>query len=140
MAWLGFGIMVPVVHPGVFVATLGATVLAMSGTAVVMAAVFVVSRSARNFQNALSYPLFLLGGVMVPAALLPEWLQPLSQAVFLSWSTDLLRDTLAAEPVPAVGARLTVVLLLGALGFVVGSLLLRWLVVRVRREGTVNYA
>lgn len=135
-----FGVAVDVAHPGLFVATLLVTGLAIAGSAVIMAAVFVLARSARTFQNALSYPFFLLGGAIVPVALLPGGLQPISRLVFLSWSSDLLRDCLDAAPVEHALLRLGVVLGLGVAGFAFGMWLLARLLVRVRRTGSVALA
>lgn len=135
-----FGVAISVPHPAIFVTTLVVTGLAMAGSAVIMAAVFVLARSARTFQNALSYPVFLLGGAIVPVAFLPEWLQPLSRVVFLSWSSDLLRASLNTAPVDVAAARLAVVLGLGAIGFGIGMWLLARLLRRVRRTGSVALA
>jgi ABC-2 type transport system permease protein len=114
------------------------TAFAILGTALVMASVFVLSRSARNFQNSLNYPFFLLGGVLVPVALLPGWLQPLCRLVFLSWSADLLRDALEPAPVRGVAARLLVIALLGAAAAALGRWLLHRMLDRLRRHGTLS--
>ncbi|MBP0451124.1 MULTISPECIES: ABC transporter permease [unclassified Kitasatospora] len=140
VGWLCFGIVVPVPHPAVLVAALAATVLAMAGTATMMAAVFVLARSARIFQNTLSYPVYLLAGVLVPVSLLPGWLQPFSRAVFLYWGAGLLRDSLAPPDVPQLAGRLAMVLVLGATGFVAGQLLMRQVLRRVRVLGTLGQA
>jgi ABC-2 type transport system permease protein len=135
-----FGIEIVFHHPAVFVLTLTATALAMSGTALIMAALFVVTRSARTFQNSLSFPFYVLGGVLVPVSYLPDWLEPLSAVVFLSWAADLLRDSFAPAPVEDLGFRLAMVLALGAAGFVVGRLLLARLLRHVRETGEVSVA
>lgn len=139
-AWAAFGIVVPIVHPTAFTAALVATAFAMAGTASVMSSVFVLSRSVRAYQNSLSYPFFVLGGVMVPVALLPGWIEPLSRAVFLSWSADLLRDSLTPEPVTNLVARTGVILALGTAGFLIGLVLLRRALDRLRRTGTIGVA
>lgn len=136
-AWLAFGVVIEVHHPAAFALTLAATAFAVSGTAVIMAALFVLSRSPRTFQNSLSFPFYVLGGVLVPVAFLPDWLEPLSRFVFLSWAADLLRASLAPEPIDDLAARLAAVAGLGAVGFAVGALLLRWILVRVRRDGSL---
>lgn len=140
VAYLVFGIAVPVPHPVAFGITLVAAAVAMAGTAIVFAAVFIWSRSARTFQNSLSYPLFLLGGAMVPVALLPELLHPVSRAVFLSWASDLLRAALTPEPISHFWPRLGVVLGLGAAGYAAGFALLTWVINRARATGKVGYA
>lgn len=130
----------PLPHPAVFLAALAATAAAMAGHAVLMAATFVLGESSRPFQRALSWPFYLLGGVMVPIALLPGWVQPLSRGVFLSWGGGLLRDALKPGTVADVGPRLALVLLLGAIAFTAGCLLTNRMVARARSIGTMTYA
>lgn len=139
VARLLFGIEVAVPHAAAFVLTLLATTLAMAGTAVIMAAVFVLARSARTFQNSLSFPFYVLGGVLVPVSFLPDWLEPLSRVVFLYWSADLLRDSLAETPIDDLAPRLGMVVLLGAAGFAVGRLLLWRVLYRLRTSGSLGF-
>lgn len=67
VAVLGFGTVPRVPHPVVFAVGLLATAVATAGTATLMAALFVATRTARTFQNSLSYPVLLLGGVFAPS-------------------------------------------------------------------------
>lgn len=140
VGWLLTGTPVPVEHPWLFAITLVVSALAMTGWAGVMASVFVLARSARTFQNSLSYPFYVLGGVLVPVSLLPEWLQPLSRLVFLSWSSDLLRDALGQTPVAVPVLRLAVILALGLVGFVLSHHLLDRALRRVRTTGSLAHA
>lgn len=140
VGWAMVGHLIPIFHPWMFIATVTTTCLAMAGTAVVMSCVFVLARSARTFQNSLSYPFYLLGGVVVPVALFPEWLQLPARLVFLSWSSDLFRDCLTAAPVDSPLMRLAVILGLGAAAFGLGNLLLRRALRRLRTTGSLNYA
>jgi ABC-2 type transport system permease protein len=140
LARVGFGVEVVVRHPLAFALTLLATALAMAGTALTMAALFVLTRSARTFQNSLSFPFYVLGGVIAPVSLLPGWLRPVSAAVFLSWSADLFRASLASDPVTRLPLRLAVLLALAALGFLAGRIALGRIVRRVRGDGTVGSA
>lgn len=139
-AWLVFGVVVTIWHPAAFAATIVVTGLAMAGTASIMSAVFVLARSARAFQNSLNYPFYVLGGVMVPVTMLPGWVEPLSRVVFLSWSADLLRDALSPEAIDRLLPRLGVVLGLGVAGYLLGVVLLRRAIDRLRRTGTMGYA
>lgn len=144
VAWtvgqVALGADVAVEHTAVFALTLAAGAFAMSGTAVVMAAVFALARSSRIFQQALTYPFYVLAGVLVPVSYLPFWLRPLSRLVFLSWTADLLRDSLSPVPVDDPYLRLAAIVVLGATGFVAGTLLLRRILDRVRYLGTMTYA
>lgn len=139
-AYLAFGVAVPVPHVGIFVLILAVTAVAIAGTATGMAAMFVLTRSARTFQNSLSYPLYLLGGAIVPVTVLPDWLRPLARLVFLSWSTDLLRAALSADPVRDLWPRLGAVIGLGAAGYAAGFALIVWVINRARATGDVGFA
>jgi len=125
-------------HAGVLVASLVATTFAAAGTAVITSALFSLTRSARSMQNTVTYPLYVLAGVMVPAAFLPDWLEPVSKVIFLSWSADLLRDALSAESVNDFAPRLGAVLGLGAAALVAGSLLLGRMVDHLRHQGRLG--
>jgi ABC-2 type transport system permease protein len=135
-----FGVTLHIWHPAVFAATIAASVFAMAGTSLIFAAVFVLGRSTRIFQQSLNYPFYVLGGVIVPIATLPSWLHPVSKGVFLSWTTELLRDACNPAAIDSVVPRIAAVLALGALGGGVGVVLVGRVLRRVRNLGTVNFA
>ena len=139
VARLLFGVVLRVPHPMQLTGVVVLAVLAMAGTALVMAAVFVAARSARTFQNTISYPLYLLGGAFVPVALLPGWMHPVARVVFLSWATDLMRDCMAAAPVPDYWPRMGIVAGLGAASFVAGFIVLARVIDRARATGQVGH-
>lgn len=136
---LVFGVWVTPGHPGILVTTLVVMAVAVAGTTTAMAALFVLSRSVRSFQNSLLYPLLLLGGAFVPVELLPQWLQPASRIVFLSWATGLLRDSVDDAPVEDLALRLSMLLGLGAVCFVGGLLLFNAVLRNIRARGTVSF-
>lgn len=140
VGWLLTGTVTAVAHPIAFVVTLLCTAIAMTGWAGVMACVFVLTRSARTFQNSLSYPFYLLGGVIVPVSLLPDWVAWPAKLVFLSWSSDLMRSALAAAPIANVLPRLLIICGLGAGGYLLSRHLLRRTLNRVRRTGSLTHA
>lgn len=140
VATLMFGIEIEIHHPSVLALTLVATTVAMAGTSVIIAAVFVLTRTATTLLNSLNWPFYVLGGVLVPVAFLPDWVEPLSRAVFLSWSSDLLRASLDPAVVHDLAARLGMIVLLGLVGFVVGRLMLTRFLRRVRQDGTLGHA
>jgi ABC-2 type transport system permease protein len=144
---LGAAILLPVAgrlpaihHPAGFALALALTLLAASGTGMLTVALFALGRTARTFQNSISGPLYLLGGVLVPAAYLPEALRPLSRLVFLSWSADLLRDALQPAPIRDQGLRLAALLLLGAAGMLGGSLALARMLRIARSRGALAFS
>jgi len=141
-AWLvarfGFDYAIQVHHSVLFAVTLTLTAVATVGTAVVMAAVFVVGRTPRMLQNSLSYPIYVLGGVLTPVSLLPWWLQAPARLLYLSWAADLLRDCLQAAPPRDVGVRLLVIAGLGIASLAIGLLLTSRVIDRLRRRGALG--
>ncbi|GHD21985.1 ABC transporter permease [Streptomyces galbus] len=139
VAGLGFGRWIDVPHPVVLAAALLANAAAMAGTASILSSLFVLMPSARIVQNTLTYPLYLLSGVLVPLSALPAWAGAVGRAVFLSWSADLLRAALDGPAVPRPVTRIAVVALLGLSGYLIGALLLSRVLRRVRRLGTLTH-
>jgi len=140
IAWLVFGIRVPVYHPFVVGMTLVVTTFASAATSTIFATLCSFGKTTRTVQNAIGAPLFLLGGVLVPVSFLPEFIQPISRGIFLYWSADLLRDALQPADPARVMFRLQAVLWLGALGGTLGFFLLNRLLAHLRREGTLGLA
>lgn len=136
--WLFFDVSVSIAAPGVFVVSMFTAAGATAATAILMSVIFIRTRSPRIFQNSLSYPFYLLGGVLVPVTLFPAWVQPLSSFVFLSWSADLLRDAVDHATVPNWAFRNIIVLALGVTTFLAGRTLLHVTLVKARREGKVG--
>lgn len=137
---LVFGVSIPFEHPGALGLTLFVTALATAGTSVAFAAVFVLTRNAYTFTNSLSYPLYLLGGVFVPVAILPGWLHPVSSGIFMSWGADLLRASLKPPPVDDLWQRLGMIVLLGAISYAIGRAILSHVLRRMREKGELAAA
>jgi ABC-2 type transport system permease protein len=132
---LMFGVGIPFEHPLELGLTLLVTIFAMAGTAVAFAALFVLTRNATTFTNSASFPFYVLGGVFVPIAILPGWIRPLSSAIFMSWSADLLRASLKAAPIGDFWGRLGMVVLLGLVSFGIGRAVLALVLRRMRVTG-----
>lgn len=137
-AILTYGVDVEINHPGLLLVTMAATALAVTGTGIIFSSMTILSRAAVTFQAAASYPFLLLGGVFVPLELLPAWAQPFGRLVFLSWASDLIRDSVGDRAVDDVAFRLGVLVLLGAVGFIVGQRLIRVVLHRVRSSGEIS--
>jgi ABC-2 type transport system permease protein len=135
-----FGVSMPFDHPLELALTLVCTVFAMAGTAVAFAALFVMTRNAITFANSASFPFYVLGGIFVPVAVLPGWVQPVSKIVFLSWSADLLRSSLRPAHVHDFWGRLGMVVLLGVLSFALGRVVLFLVLRRMRTTGELATA
>lgn len=140
VARFGFAVPIRLWHAWLLLVTIVLTLFAMSGTATLLAGLFVLSRQVLLFQNALTYPFYILGGVMVPVALLPAWLTPLSRVVFLSWSADLIRACLEPAAVAGWWWKLAIVALLGMAALAGGVVMIERVTDRVRKTGSATLA
>lgn len=138
VGYLFFGVPFRIHHPFIFVLTLSVTTFSIAATAMLMAGAFVLGRAVLVFQSSLSYPFYILGGVIVPVSLLPDWTQPLARIVFLSWSSDLLRDSLELAPVLNAPLRLGMVAALGVGTFLIGLALLSRMLTQARSKGSFS--
>jgi ABC-2 type transport system permease protein len=127
-------------HPLELVLVLLCTAFATAGTSIAFAAVFVLARNAYTFTNSAGFPLYLLSGVFVPVAVLPGWIHPVSSVIFMSWSADLLRASVRSGPIDDFWPRLGMVVGLGALSFLVGRLVLAYVLRRMRTSGELATA
>jgi ABC-2 type transport system permease protein len=140
VATLIFRVDVPMADPWMFLLGIVLTGFAVAGTTTLLAAGFVYSRALHVFQNALSYPFYILGGVLVPVAFLPGWLSPISRVFFLSWSADLLRGAMRGTVPSDWPLRAGVVVLLGGVALAVAVVLINRVADRSRRLATVGEA
>ena len=69
-----FGVSLAIHHPWVFAATMLLTAFAAAGTALIPAALFSFARSARTYQNSITYPVYIFSGILVPLTVFPDWL------------------------------------------------------------------
>lgn len=128
---IGFGFPVRVAGPAVLLIAVALTFAGAVGTAVLLAGLFCLVVGARTYQNSLTYPCYLLGGLILPATQLPEPFAAVSRLFFLSWGTDLARDAIAGEP-DQLGRRLLVLGVLAAVQCAVGVLVVRTVLTRAR--------
>ena len=133
-----FGVTLSIQQPLLFGITLLVTALAAAGTTLITAALFSVARNVRTYQNSVLYPMSLLGGILVPITVFPEWVQPISRLLYLYWSANLLRDSMQdATPTGVLGS-LGAITALGVGGAVIGALLIYRMLDKLRSEGRLG--
>ncbi|MEV6823594.1 ABC transporter permease [Amycolatopsis sp. NPDC051102] len=104
--------------------------------ALLLSGLLVLVRGARTLQNALTYPFYLLGGLILPHFSLPEGLRQLSDAFFLTWAVEGLRAAAAGSP---GGWRdLGLAAALAVASGAAGTLMLQRVLLRLRR-GEVRF-
>lgn len=122
----------PVRLPGIGWVLLGLLAVMASGTAVslLLGCVFLYTRHAHAITNALMYPIFVVGGLLIPPAVLPGWLAPLRWLISLSWIRELVVNQSWVAGLAA--AAVTAAYLL------VGLWLFHRTLDKARREGTID--
>jgi ABC-2 type transport system permease protein len=132
-----FGVDVPLDEPIAFVAALVATVVSVGALGFLLAVAFVRYRTAWALGNMLEYPVWLVGGFLVPLSLLPGWVRPISWALAPTWGVDAIREAaLGGGPWP----ELAVALVLGAAYVAIGSLVLESALRAARKDGSLALA
>ncbi|GAA2234234.1 MULTISPECIES: ABC transporter permease [Kitasatospora] len=117
---------------------LGAVLVALSGTALgfALCSLFVLTRHAVHVTAALTYPVFILGGLLIPTSLIPGQLSWLSRLISLYWADQFLGRVAGGGAVPLTA--LSMLVLLITLYYVTGHVLFRRVVDRARRKGTID--
>ena len=139
-AWVTYGVTIQVAHPLLLTLVVLFVAAAIVATATVLSAFTILSRAAITFQNSVSYPILLLGGVFVPLSLLPAWVQPFGRLVFLSWGSDALRSAILDDAAEGLTLDLGMVVVLGGLTLAGGYRLVRLILRRVRVSGEIGVA
>jgi ABC-2 type transport system permease protein len=134
---LAFGIEVPLDHPFAFAAALVATVVSVGALGFLLAVAFVRYRTAWALGNMLEYPVWLVGGFLVPLSLLPGWVRPISWALAPTWGVDAIREAaLGGGAWPEIGLCLA----LGAAYVAIGALVLDTALRAARQDGSLALA
>ena len=96
-----FGIPLTIEHPLLFALSIVGTVLAFAGLGLLFAVSFVRFRAAWVLGNFFEYPVWLICGFLVPLALLPEWVRPISWVLAPTWGMSAIRESaLGGTPLP----------------------------------------
>jgi ABC-2 type transport system permease protein len=134
---VAFGIDVPLEHPISFALALVVTVMSIGSLGFLLAVSFVRYRTAWALGNMLEYPVWLIGGFLVPIALLPGWVRPISWILAPTWGVDAVREAaLGGSPLPEIG----LCLLLGAAYVLAGALVLDHALRAARKDASLALA
>ncbi len=114
-------------------------VLVCSGTALgaLVSCLFLLTRNGLVWSHALMYPVFAVGGLLIPAHALPAWLRWAPELLSLHW----IKDCLVGAAIGKVTlAPLGVALLLTLLYFCAAGFAYHRSVETSRKEGTLDLA
>jgi ABC-2 type transport system permease protein len=96
IAALFLGVELTIASPVAFVLAVLLTILTFAVIGLFLNSFFMLTRSASDWQNALSRFLYLFCGAMYPTSMLPDWLRPISCILAPTWSLNAIR--LSVEP------------------------------------------
>ena len=130
-----FGIHLTIQHPLLFALSIVATVLSFAGLGFLFAVSFVRFRAAWVLGNFFEYPVWLICGFLVPLALLPGWVRPISWALAPTWGMNAIRESaLGCSPLPDLCACLALGVAYVTIGVLVTDRVLR----AARVKGTLS--
>lgn len=123
---LAFGVHVPMEQPLAFLVAVVVTIVAVGMMGFLMAVAFARFRTAWALGNVLEYPVWLIGGFLVPIGVLPGWVRPISWAIAPTWGMNAIRESsVGGTPWPDIGVALGLGLGYIALGVLVTERVLR---------------
>ena len=137
LAWgrFAFGIPIAIEQPAAFVVAALLAIVAMGLLGLITASTFVLYRAAFYLGVALQYPVYIACGLILPLAILPDWLGPVSWVLAPTWGFRGLTDAaIGGDPWPEIG----MCLLLSVVYTVLGAVLLGRFLESARRRATLS--
>jgi ABC-2 type transport system permease protein len=134
---LAFGIDLPLEHPVAFVVAIPVTIVSIATAGFLLAVAFVRHRAGWALGNMLEFPVWLVAGFLVPVALLPGWVEPISWVLAPTWGVNAIREAASGgTPWPDIGLCVLVGAGYTALGIVSLDRMLR----RAREKAALSLA
>jgi ABC-2 type transport system permease protein len=132
---LVFGIPLHFVHFGAFVLAVLLSILALGALGLLIGSSFVLYRNANALSNMLEFPVWIVTGAIVPLALLPGWVHPISWVLAPTWGFRAVRAAaFGGNPWPSLGWTV----LLAAVYLLIGQWFIRIFEVRARERATLS--
>lgn len=133
-----FGMPLAASQPLLLFPSLLVAIVSLGAMGMLIATTFVLYRHANALSNLLEYPVWIVTGLVVPLALLPGWLGPISWLLAPTWGMEAIRGSaIGAEP-PwlAIG----MCLVLSVVYWVLARIALVYVLNKARRDATLNLA
>jgi ABC-type multidrug transport system permease subunit len=128
---------VAVAHPFWIAAGLVIVVVSATTLGALLSCLFLLTRHGLIWSGALVYPVFVLGGLLLPPDVLPVWLRWVPQLLSLHWINEFLSG--AIDGSLSITPLSVAVLQTVAYG-VIAWLTYRWSIDKARQRGTLDYA
>jgi ABC-2 type transport system permease protein len=130
-----FGIELGIQDPLLFVLAVPVTLLSIGALGFLIAVAFARYRTAWALGAMSEYPVWLVCGFLVPLALLPDWVRPISWVLAPTWGMSAIR---AAADGGSPWGEIGMSLVLGAAYIGVGVLLTNWVLRAARARASLS--
>jgi ABC-2 type transport system permease protein len=131
-----FGIPLELDQPLLFALAIPPTIVSIGLLGFVMSSMIVRFRAGWAVGNMFEYPVWLVTGLLIPVALLPDWVEPISWVLAPTWGMRALSDAAFAGGSPLED--IAMCLLLSAIYTVLGATLLKRFLESARRRATLS--
>jgi ABC-2 type transport system permease protein len=96
---IAYGIPITVEHPLLFVVSIPVAIMTMGVLGLLLASLVVVYREAHALASTTEYPVWIACGLLLPVALLPAWVHPVSWVLAPTWGMGALRTAALGGPI-----------------------------------------
>jgi ABC-2 type transport system permease protein len=115
-----------------------AAVIGLGVFGMLLATTFVLYRHANALSNLLEYPIWIATGMIVPLALLPGWLGPISWVLVPTWAMEAIRGAAIGADPPWLAIGMCFVL--AVVYYLAARRILVYVIDKARRDATLNLA
>lgn len=133
-----FGVPLNANFPLLLPVALAVAILSLGCLGMLLATSFVLYRHANALSNLLEYPIWIVTGMIVPLAVLPGWLGPISWFLAPTWAMEAIRETAIGSQPPWLAMLLC--LMLAVAYYVIARRVLRFVLDKARRDATLALA
>jgi ABC-2 type transport system permease protein len=130
-----FGVPIAIRDWAAFIVAVPAAIVAIGSLGFLFASALVRYRSAFMLGNLFEWPVWMISGLLIPVAVLPGWLQPVSWVFAPTWGMRALRHATLGTASPWLDIAVCAALSVGYL--VAGSLCLRFFIRSARARATL---
>lgn len=130
-----FGVSLPIADWLAFVVAVPASIVSIGMLGFMLGSAFVRFRAAWAVGNLFEFPVWTICGLLIPIAILPAWVEPLSWVFAPTWGMNALRNAALGGSSP--WDDIAVCVALSAVYGGLGAILLRIFLRSARRRGTL---
>ncbi len=134
-----FGYPLHLNNPIFFFLTIIFTVIAFVCFGLILAPLFLMSPGIGRFQNALEFPIYILGGFLFPIAMLPGWTTPLSYLLPPFWAAKALHGTSSGnDPLSSIAFYWFMLIFFSVADLILANILFKKVLIRARSDASLG--